>query len=648
MKSRSSTYIGAAGLGGLAAAMYLDSKYGLLKDIQTGLKMAPMAMNLRISDEDRMKSVTNIFRDAAAAWPDKVAFHYVDENRDVTFKDVHERSNKLANWLAGPGGVRRGDVVSIYMTNCPEFVITWLAISKVGAVGALINYNLAARSLRHCLEISGSKLVIFSASLGDRIREVGGGSGSGSGGGDDVLSRMRCVSCGGSVPFAECIDGAVEASSASDPDKALRKGLGMNDTLFFIYTSGTTGLPKAAIVKNAKLYTIGKVFGSMFNVTHEDTVYTALPLYHSAGGMVGVGLMAVQGCTLVMRSKFSASRFWGDVRAHGATVTQYIGELCRYLLHTEPSAADRDHKLRLAIGNGLRPDVWEQFMERFAIAEVGEFYGATEGNVGFFNHCKRGDRAAYGAIGHTGLLFKKIMGWKNVKFDVEKEEPVRDEHGFLVEAASGEPGELIGAIVDNDPSKGFYGYHGNKEATEKKILRDAFVKGDKYFRTGDLVSVENGYVYFVDRIGDTFRWKSENVSTTEVAETVSTFPGVKECNVVGVEVPGTDGRACLAAIVAGTSDDDDAATAASAASATASAAAAPLAAGEEALDLEGLLDHVTKELPSYARPLFLRMLPEVEITGTFKHRKVRRGTMMTHNRDTDKADEARAGWDGWL
>jgi len=351
-------------------------------------------------------------------------------------------------------------------------------------------------------------------------------------------------------------------------------------------------LPKAATIKHLRLFSMGKAFTTMFNVTYDDRIYCVLPLYHSAGGLCGVGMTICSGATMILKKKFSATSFFKDCREQKVTVVQYIGELCRYLLTAPPTKEDATNDIRIAIGNGLRPDIWAKFQSRFGIREIGEFYGSTEGNAALFNHCT--SAAAQGAVGRMGPLLVKASKVKLVKFDVVSEEPVRDASGFCIPCNKGEVGELLGEIDESDPLRQFAGYYNNNKGTSSKILTDAFKKGDRYFRTGDLLRHDSsGYWYFVDRIGDTFRWKGENVSTTEVAEVVSTFPGVEEVNVYGVSVPGKDGRACMAAMVI-----------------------------RDGLDFAKLAKHCTDNLPAYAVPVFLRRLPVIEVTGTFKHQKV--------------------------
>jgi fatty-acyl-CoA synthase len=319
-------------------------------------------------------------------------------------------------------------------------------------------------------------------------------------------------------------------------------------------------------------------------------MYCALPLYHSAGGAMAVSAALMSGGTLALRRKFSAREFWSDLRATRASAFQYIGEFCRYLLNQPPDPRDGEHQLSYCVGNGLRPEIWEQFRDRFRIPKIVEFYGATEGNVALLNMDNK--------VGSVGRIPSKLlMDARLVRYQVETDEHVRDAKGRLIECATGEVGELIGALPSKpgDNRGRFEGYT-SKEATERKILRNAFVDGDAFFRTGDLLKQDAaGYFYFIDRIGDTFRWKGENVSTQEVAEAVSVFPGVELANIYGVEVPGGDGRAGMAALVIG---------------------------GGAGFDTRAFYEHVTSSLPAYAVPVFVRLQGEAEVTGTFKLRKV--------------------------
>jgi fatty-acyl-CoA synthase len=330
-------------------------------------------------------------------------------------------------------------------------------------------------------------------------------------------------------------------------------------------------------------------FAGMMDVQHGDRLYDALPMYHSIGGVSAVGALLVGGGSVVIRERFSAGEFWNDVVRWDCTIFQYIGELCRYLLHSPPSPEETRHRLRMCCGNGLRRDLWDAFRMRFRIAHIFEFYAATEGMLSLFNI-----EGKAGAIGRIPPVLAHRIAVALVRFDVEKGEPVRDGQGRCVRCASGETGEAI-ARIDPDPqnvSARFEGYTSDEES-QQKIIRGVFEPGDAWFRTGDLMRQDGeGYFYFVDRIGDTFRWKGENVATSEVSDAIRAFPGVRDAETYGVEIPGTDGRAGMACLVA----DRD-------------------------LDLASLRAHLVARLPGYARPLFLRFRKELAVTSTFKHAK---------------------------
>ena len=379
---------------------------------------------------------------------------------------------------------------------------------------------------------------------------------------------------------------ALAEQPESDPDPAHRASVHSGDSAFHLYTSGTTGLPKATNMNHQKL-ALGGLSGAVLGLRKGEVVYCPLPLYHAAGG-VGTVMMAM-GCggAVAIARKFSATRFWDDVRRYDAVGVIYIGELCRFLLNRPPDPEDGTHNLRWMFGIGLRADVWEPFQERFRIPRIVEAYGATEANVGGVNYA--------GKVGSVG----RIRGGLLLRYDVEREELVRDAEGRHVECRPGEVGELLGRIPIGSRSmlRQFQGYT-SAEATEKKILRGVKKPDDAYFRSGDLLRRDRkGYYYFVDRIGDTFRWKGENVSTQELAEALSAFPGVETANVYGVEVPGHEGRAGMAALA--------------------------LEGGREApFDAQALYELAVSKLPSYAVPVFLRLQSESDVTGTFKLRKV--------------------------
>ena len=366
--------------------------------------------------------------------------------------------------------------------------------------------------------------------------------------------------------------------------------LTLDDPCLYIYTSGTTGLPKAAHINHYRVYAAMLAFSRVMQNTGSDRIYNCLPMYHTSGGVLAIGAALVAGGSVFIRERFSASRFWDDVVDHGCTRFQYIGELCRYLLNAPPHPRERLHAIRICCGNGLRPDIWQPFKDRFGIAHIREFYAATEGNAILFNFDD-----TPGAVGRIPRWARPVFPVTNIRFDIEREAPVRGDDGLCIECDVGEVGELISQIVINPlkPGQRFDGYADRVE-TEKKILRDVFVAGDMWFRSGDLMRRDGrGYFFFVDRIGDTFRWKGENVSTSEVAEVLGACPGVAEASVYGVAIAGLEGRAGMATVVPA-----------------------------EGFDLATLRSHMHAALAHHARPLFVRLSAALDATSTFKQRKL--------------------------
>ncbi len=522
-------------------------------------------------------TIADVFEAVVDRHPGNVAIYY--EDSQLTYRELNAAANRYARWALGQG-VKPGDAVALLMENRPEYLVAWLGLVKTGAIVALINHNLQGHALAHSLNISLAKHLVLGGELIDSFGTA-----------QDLLDRQMDVwVTGAQAQGTNDLDAALLQQSAEPLPAATREGVKTSDVALYIYTSGTTGNPKAANLSHLRVMTMMNAFAAAVNAKLHDRMYNVLPLYHSAGGICAVGTVLMTGGALIIRRKFSATHFWEDCRKYDATMFQYIGELCRYLLNTPPQEKEASHKVRICVGNGLRPEIWPAFQKRFKIPRVVEFYGATEGNVALFNY-----DGTVGAVGRIPSYLEAQFPVKIVQFDVENELPVRGDDGFCIECAPDEVGEAIGRITNDpeNPAGRFEGYS-DKAATEKKVMRDVFEKGDAYFRTGDLMRKDkNGYFYFVDRIGDTFRWKGENVATSEVAEAISVFPGVHEANVYGVHVPNTDGRAGMAAIVS-----------------------------EQQIDPNDLRKHLSKELPDYARPLFLRMQTEIEITGTFKHRKV--------------------------
>ena len=523
---------------------------------------------------DSANLVADDFESVVDKYPNNVAWRF--EGQLTTYSEMDVLANKVANWALGLG-LQTGDAVALFMENRPEYVSVWYGLAKIGVVVGLINHNLTDKALAHCVNIADAKLIITGAEQDEAVRSADG----------LFEGEPKVWSYGGHE--GNDLVAALASTSGNRPSREHRKHLLGKDMCLYVYTSGTTGLPKAARLTQARTQGMMRSFIGTNKITSRDRVYITLPLYHGTGGLCGVGQALMTGASIILRKKFSASKFWDDVTDQGATAFVYIGELCRYLVNSPPHPKERAHKLRTGFGNGLRPDIWEEFLTRFNIPHVCEFYGSTEGNVSFL-----GFDGKVGAVGRIpSYLEKSVFGHVAfVKFDIVEEEPIRGNDGFCIKAVPGEPGEAIGKVGDDARTR-FEGYN-DAAATKKKILRDVFEEGDMWFRTGDLLSKDElGYVYFHDRIGDTFRWKGENVSTNEVAEFVARAPHIATANVYGVSIPGTDGRAGMAAI---TTKGD--------------------------VDFDNLYTWLSEHLPKYAIPVFIRVQKDADTTGTFKYRKV--------------------------
>ena len=508
----------------------------------------------------------------ASETPDAIAIYYEDEK--ISYKELIDRSNKYAQWFL-KNNLAKGDVVALMMENRPEFLSCWIGITQVGGTVALINTNLSGQPLDYSLGISQANNLILGSELLESFSTAN----------DKTKNKFNTWVEGNyqESNYFKNINKVLEDLPSEKPK--INYTVTNDDDGLYIYTSGTTGNPKAATISHKRLRLMMLGFKGAIQPNKDDRVYNVLPLYHSAGGVIAVGLALTSGASLVLKRKFSVNDFWDDVNKYGVTIFQYIGELCRYLLNAPEHKYEKSHNLRMACGNGLRPDIWDAFKDRFKINNILEFYGATEGNVSLMNYDGKS-----GAIGRIPKYIEKILNVHIIKFDIEKEEPIRDENGFCIPCDVNEVGEAIGKIAIEGSFEGYV----DKEATKKKILSDVFEKGDQYFRSGDLLSKDDlGYVYFADRIGDTFRWKGENVATSEVAEAFVGFDGILEANVYGVSIPGSDGKAGMAAL----STNKD-------------------------IDLVKLYQKLSSSLPAYAQPLIIRIKNEIEVTGTFKHRKV--------------------------
>ena len=524
----------------------------------------------------RHRILSAVIEEVAARAGDAPAL--LSDRETLTYCELARRANRYARWALDQG-LAKGDVVCLLMTNRPEYFAVWLGITSVGVVVSLLNTNLVGSSLAHCIRIVSPKRIIASAEFVDTLTVVL----------PQLEMSPRIWIHGQAYPTFPRIDLDVESYSGESLSSAERRDTAIDDLALYIYTSGTTGLPKAAKVSHIRAMQWSHWFAGMMDVQPNDRMYNCLPMYHSVGGVQAIGAMLVAGSSVVVRERFSASQFWSDVVRYDCTLFQYIGELCRYLLHTEVSSSEAQHRIRLACGNGLAAEIWDGFKDRFRIPEILEFYAATEGNVSLFNI-----RGKPGAIGHIPAYLTHRFSPLLILVDAETGEPSRNEQGLCIPCSSNQAGEALGKIVDSPASQGsqFEGYS-SSEASEKKILRDVLEVGDAWFRTGDRMRTdEKGYYYFVDRIGDTFRRKGENVAASEVAEVIREFPGVKHANVYGVAVPGVDGRVGMATLVS-----------------------------DREMDLAGMRKHLESCLPPYARPVFLRISSAADLTGTFKYSK---------------------------
>jgi fatty-acyl-CoA synthase len=489
-----------------------------------------------------------------------------------SFAVLADRIRRYGRW-AQVQGLAKGDVVALMMPNRPEYLAIWLGITSIGAVVALISPSLRGASLAHALEVAQPSRIIVDAACEADLAAV-----------HDLAADVWVH--GDSRGGAERIDLAL-ADEAADPAPTEAPAVTIDDRALLIYTSGTTGLPKAAYVSHRRIMTWSGWFAGLMDVRPGDRLYNCLPLHHSVGGVAASGAALVAGASVAIAERFSASRFWDDVVRWDCTIFQYIGELCRYLAAAPPHPGERRHRLRLACGNGLAADVWAPFQERFAIPRILEFYAATEGAFSLFNV-----EGKPGAIGRIPPFLAHRFPVAIVRYDADVGAPARGPDGFCIRCERGEAGEAIGRISGGSGAGRFEGYTDAAES-EKKLLRDVFAPGDAWMRTGDLMRQDGeGFFHFVDRIGDTFRWKGENVATTEVAQALGALAGVSAASVYGVTVPGALGRAGMAALVT-----------------------------TDAFDLAGLPAHLAARLPDYARPVFLRLTPALEATETFKTRK---------------------------
>ena len=508
------------------------------------------------------------------------AIALLSDQQCLSYRGLAERANRYARWALGQR-LGAGDVVCLLMSNCPEYMAIWLGITRIGAIVSLVNTNLVGAALEYSINLASPKHIIVGADLFDAFATV--------------LARLnfgiRCWTYGEGNHGLSRIDLAIENGTGERLPSSEYHAPSIRDRALYIYTSGTTGLPKAATVSHFRVMQWTHWFAGLIDTRPTDRMYNCLPMYHSIGGVVATGALLVNGGSVAIRERFSASHFWDDIAEWNCTLFQYIGELCRYLVNSPPHRREAEHQLRLCCGNGLRQDVWEEFQRRFHIPQILEFYAATEGNFSLYN-CD----GKPGAIGRIPAFLAHRFPVVLIKLDLETGEPLRDEEGFCRRCSANEVGEAIGRISNDRsaPLGRFEGYS-DKQAADRKILHNVFAIGDAWYRSGDLMRRDQGgYFYFVDRIGDSYRWKGENVSTTQVEQLIGACPGVVEAAVYGVSVSGMEGRAGMAAIVS-----------------------------NEEFDLRDFRKHIVDRLPEYARPVFLRLCSAIEVTATFKLQKQR-------------------------
>ena len=525
-----------------------------------------------LATRDPERTLPCLVSEWARAYCDSIAL--IDDQERLSFRDLDQRMNQYSRW-ALEENVQPGQVVALVMGNCVEYFTIWLGLIQVGAIVSLIGPELPAPSLAQALRVAGARRIIVSAECADACGTAVAG----------LAEPAEFWIYRGAERGISSIETAVRRKSPEPLTRSELPRVVLDDRALRIFTSGTTGLPKAAEVSHRKLVTWIHWFSGLAGLTASDRLYNCLPMHHSVGGVVAVGAPLVRGGSVVIAPRFSSRNFWSDIARWDCTAFQYIGELCRYLLAAPVGPADKSHGARMAIGNGLSSEVWQPFLDRFGPLRILEFYASTEGNVWLYN--------VEGKIGSIGRIppFVALRDTMTLaRFDHDLQEPSRGADGFCERCADNEIGEALGRI-DGSFGARFEGYSDDVE-TERKILRDVFRAGDAWMRTGDLMCRDaEGFYRFVDRIGDTFRWKGENVSTTVVASVLCGCPGVMDAVVYGVSVAGADGRAGMALLKIDDSFDLN--------------------------DLPGRL----KILPKYARPLFLRIASSIEATETFKPKR---------------------------
>lgn len=543
----------------------------LPRDVRGLVTFAKIKAKLRKLDKYQY-NVTDVFSKWVKSQPNKACIIFNDVT--WTFKDLDDYANKIAN-LFQKNGLKKGDTVALLMENKPEYVGIWLGLSRLGVITACINTNLRSKALTHSINVAKASYLIYDHVLADAVTDIK----------SDLSSELNYIIQGDSMK-TENLESLIKNQPTSFSES---EDVRSNDVLMYIYTSGTTGLPKPAIIKHSRYIAAGFTFFDTCGLNTEDIFLVALPIYHSNAGMIGIGAALTSGATVVLRRKFSATNFWKECIQYKVTSFCYVGEVCRYLVNQPASEFDKAHSVRACIGNGTRANIHKEFTNRFGV-KLMELYGASEGNCILINNV-----AKMGACGYLPRvnLYLKFLPTFILKIDQEGN-PIRDQNGFCVHCDPNEKGLIVGLINQNITRQQYSGYANQPEASNKKIIKNLFKEGQNGFNTGDLAtSDKDGYIYFVDRLGDTFRWRGENVATIEVENIISARLDSTEVIVYGVEIAGQEGKAGMATLMT------------------------------LECDVKKLCEGLKKDLPSYAKPLFLRLNDKVDHTGSMKAQKTK-------------------------
>ncbi|KAG9249801.1 isopenicillin n-CoA synthetase [Emericellopsis atlantica] len=578
----SQTLLAVAGI--TAGAAYADAKLHLSKDLNQLFRVRKAEHNLADAVRQNKASGFFLFADAAQRLQDAPCIW--SREVDYTWRQAYERVCQYGNYFKGLQ-VKPSEHVAIYMINSPELLLVWMGLLSIGAAPALVNYNLASDALIHCVRLSDCRILMHSSDAGcaGRIHDA-----------EQHLKDMGVVS----LELAGSVANSIAETSTQTPQVSCFEDSKIHP-LAIMYTSGTTGLPKAFPLTAARNYPSASLFPKTFGQTPGpggDRSYYCIPLYHGTGGLAAMNDL-MSGISIAIAPKFSLKGFWDDIIDSKATIFVYVGELIRYLLSAPVSPKDRKHNVRLVWGNGLSPDLWERFQERFGVPAIGEFYASTEGPLALVNHY-RGGGFGLGAVGHQGWLLRRRSRDSYVPVETEAETgDIRrcPKTGLAKRLPYDQGGEVL---VQLPSESAWAGYRQADDATAKKLVHNILKEGDVYFRTGDsLRRDDNGHWYFLDRLGDTYRWKGENVSTTEVSQVLNSDPDIAESNVYGVRIPGHDGKAGCAAIILKDSAD------------------------RESIDWTRLTARLRSELPPYAVPIFLRLREAVGamVTDNYKQKK---------------------------